>query len=303
MKDNLTRKMLSFRRLNFGILAIAYFLVYFHRISLSVVADDIAKDFDTTASILGMLGSIYFYCYAAMQFPAGLFSDSIGPRKTGTVSLLLACTGSVLFGLSPNITVAIIARIMVGLGVSMVFIPTMKILSQWFRTDEFAMMTGIINTVGGIGVLAATWMLGISAANFGWRTSFQMIGAGTLLLIILTWLIVRDRPADKGWPSINELDGTDNSGKLLANGEYTFEVQAADANGRDIRATTFFSGMVDKVTFENSTSYLISGNHKIALGDVIEVAVSGKSNDIDSADSESTVSDTQSSNPSINGGY
>ena len=98
-------------------------------------------------------------------------------------------------------------------------------------------------------------------------------------------------------------DGIDNSGKLLANGEYNFEVQAADANGRDIGATTFFSGMVDKVTFENSTSYLISGNQKIALGDIIEVAVSGKSNEIDGADSESTVSDTQSSNPSINGGY
>ena len=126
MEDNLVRKMLSFRWLIFGILAIAYFFVYFHRLSLSVVANDIATDFGTTATVLGMLGSVYFYCYAAMQFPAGLFSDSIGPRKTVAISLLLACMGSILFGLAHNITVAFVARIMVGLGVSMVFIPTMK---------------------------------------------------------------------------------------------------------------------------------------------------------------------------------
>jgi sugar phosphate permease len=214
MEDNLVRKMLSFRWFIFGILAIAYFFVYFHRLSLSVVANDIATDFGTTASILGLLGSVYFYCYAAMQFPAGLFSDSIGPRKTVAISLLLACIGSILFGLAPNITVAFAARVMVGLGVSMVFIPTMKILSQWFRVNEFALMSGILNSIGGMGVFAATWLLGILATNFGWRVSFQLIGGCTLLLIVSAWLIVQDRPADKGWPSINEIDGKNNKNDL-----------------------------------------------------------------------------------------
>jgi len=207
MEDNLVRKMLSFRWLIFLILAIAYFFVYFHRLSLSVVANDIAADFGTSGSVLGLIGSVYFYCYAAMQLPAGLLSDSVGARKTVTISLLLACIGSILFGLAPNIGVVFAARIMVGLGVSMVFIPTMKILSEWFRSNEFAMMSGILNAIGGIGVFAATWLLGILATSFGWRISFQLIGGCTLLLIISTWLIVRDRPADKGWPSIDEIDG------------------------------------------------------------------------------------------------
>ena len=207
MEKDLGRKMLSFRWWVFGVLAIGYFFVYFHRLSLSVVADDIATDFGTTASVLGLLGSVYFYCYAAMQFPAGLLSDSIGPRKTVTISLFLACVGSIVFGLAPNIAIAFAARVMVGLGVSMVFIPTMKILSQWFRSNEFALMAGILNAIGGIGVLAATWLLGILATKLGWRFSFQFIGGCTLLLILSTWLIVRDRPADKGWPSISEIDG------------------------------------------------------------------------------------------------
>jgi sugar phosphate permease len=190
----------------FIILAIAYLLVYFHRLSLSVVASNLVKEFNTSASVMGLLGSIYFYCYAVMQLPAGLLSDSIGPRKTVAFFLLIAAVGSVLFGFSPNIRTAFASRILVGFGAAMVFIPTMKILSQWFYPREFAVMAGILNAVGGIGVLAATWLLGVMTAAFGWRLSFEIIGVITFAIVILNWLIVRDRPQDKGWPSIFETD-------------------------------------------------------------------------------------------------
>jgi len=206
MNKEKNKYVLRFRWLIFFILSLAYFFVYFHRLSLSVVADDLAKEFQTTASAIGLLGSIYFYCYAVMQFPAGLLSDSIGPRKTVTFFLLIASAGSVLFGFAPNIEIAFAGRVMVGLGVSMVFIPAMKILSQWFRAHEFALMAGILNAVGGAGVLAATWLLALMVAWFGWRVSFELIGACTLIVVGLAWLIIRDRPEDKGLPSLAEID-------------------------------------------------------------------------------------------------
>ena len=66
-------------------------------------------------------------------------------------------------------------------------------------------------------------------------------------------------------------DGTDQNGTPVASGNYTFEVMAADANGNNIQTTTFFSGKVNKVIFENNTTYLISEDQRVALGDVIEV--------------------------------
>jgi len=195
-----------YRWMVFLILALAYFIVYFHRLSLSVVADDLVRSFKATASAMGLLGSIYFYCYALMQIPAGLLSDSLGPRKTVTFSLFIAFLGSVLFGLAPNLFIAFLGRVMVGLGVSMVFIPTMKILSQWFLAREFAFMTGILNAIGGIGVLAATWLLAWMTGLLGWRLSFVLIGAGTLAVVVMLWLAVRDRPEDKGWLPITALE-------------------------------------------------------------------------------------------------
>jgi sugar phosphate permease len=154
---------------------------------------------------MGLLGSTYFYCYAFMQLPAGLLSDSLGPRKSVTFFLIIASAGSIIFGFAPTIKIAFLGRVMVGLGVSMVFIPTMKILSRWFHPHEFAFMAGILNAVGGIGVLAATWLLAVMTLFFGWRISFELIGCFTFIIVVLVWFIVRDRPEDKGWPSLGEV--------------------------------------------------------------------------------------------------
>jgi sugar phosphate permease len=206
MKQEISSQHAFYRWSIFAILAIAYLLVYFHRLSLSVVASNLVKEFSTSASVMGLLGSIYFYCYAIMQLPAGLLSDSIGPRKTVAFFLMIAAAGSIIFGISPNIETAFAGRVMVGFGAAMVFIPTMKILSQWFYPREFALMAGILNAVGGVGVFAATWLLGVMTVAFGWRLSFEIIGGCTVAIVILNWMIVRDRPQDKGWPSIFETD-------------------------------------------------------------------------------------------------
>jgi len=207
MNENLVRRVLAFRWPVFSVLAIGYALVYFHRFSPSVVANDLMRDFEATAGMLGLLNSAYFYPYAAMQFPAGLLSDSIGPRRTVLFSLLIGVAGSFLFALAPNAGTATAARVLVGLGVSMVFIPTLKILSQWFRAREFARRSGILQAAGGVGILGATWILGLLATRFGWRLSFHIIAACTAATVAAVWLIVRDKPADRGWPSIAQIEG------------------------------------------------------------------------------------------------
>lgn len=206
MNDSLARRVLTYRWLIFWIMALAYVFVYFHRLCPAVVALDLQESLQVSGGAVGLLASAYFYPYAIMQFPAGLLSDSLGPRKTVTVFLLIAGIGSICLGMAPGIKTALAARVLVGLGVSMVFIPTMKILSQWFRVSEFAFMAAILNTMGGVGALTAATPLAWMTGWVGWRVSFQLIGLATLFIGILVWLFVRNRPQDKGWPSLAEID-------------------------------------------------------------------------------------------------
>ena len=206
MDDGLRDKVLTYRWLIFWVMAIAYIFVYFHRLSPAVVAVDLQQTFSTSGGFMGILASAYFYPYALMQFPAGLLSDSLGPRMSVTIFLAIAGMGSVIFGLSPDVEVAVGARVLVGLGVSMVFIPIMKILSQWFRVREFSFMVAIVTTMGGVGALTAATPLALMTGWLGWRESFEIIGAATFVVALLVWLCVRNRPQDMGWPSITEID-------------------------------------------------------------------------------------------------
>lgn len=197
-------KPLRYRWLIFWILALSYVLVYFHRLCPAVVAVDMMRDLQAGGALLGLLGSAYFYPYAIMQLPAGLLSDSWGPRRSITLFFLLAFIGSLLQGLAPSVFWAVIGRALVGLGISMLFVPAMKILAEWFRVSEFATMTAILMVMGGVGSLSAASPLALISNWIGWRLSFMAVGVATLLMALLVWLFVRDRPSDLGWPSISE---------------------------------------------------------------------------------------------------
>lgn len=191
-----------------------YILVYFHRLCAGVVAIDMMRDLSSGGVLTGLLGAAYFYPYALMQVPAGLLSDSIGPRKTITFFFLIAALGSFIIGISANIASAVAGRLLVGIGVAMLFVPTMKILSSWFKPDDYPVMAGILVAMGGVGSLSATSPLAYLSSATSWRFSFILIAFLTLLLTVLIWLIVRDSPVN-------------NKGAAVKNGINANELKAA----------------------------------------------------------------------------
>jgi sugar phosphate permease len=193
----------GYRWVVFCLLAFGYLLVYFHRLCPAVVALDMQADLETSGALLGFLAAAYFYPYALMQLPSGLLSDSWGPRKTITVFFALAGVASIFLGMVGSLGLAILARILVGLGVAMLFVPTMKVMTRWFKTEEFARMTGILMAVGGLGAYTASRPLAWLSDLMGWRGSFITIGALTLVAAAAIWTLVRNTPEEKGLPAVN----------------------------------------------------------------------------------------------------
>ena len=192
---------------NWTVLAVAFLVVFFHRYSTGVVADDLIRDMGLTGTQVSNLASMYFYAYALMQIPSGLLSDFVGPKRTTMAGMLLAGLGAILFGLAPGVYAAYGARLLVGMGVSVVFISLLKVQSLWFAPTRYATMTGMASVVGNVGGIMATTPLALLVLAVGWRNSFVFIGAGSLLLAAVIWTLVVDRPEHAGFSS----RGTDNA--------------------------------------------------------------------------------------------
>ncbi|WP_202320221.1 MFS transporter [Archaeoglobus neptunius] len=186
--------MQRYRWVIFAVMSSIYFFVYFHRTSTAVLADELMNEFAVSALAVGVMSSAYFYPYGVLQIPVGYLSDTKGPRFTTTVFTFITFAGSILFALSSSFGMAVAGRFLIGVGVSGVYIPTIKILSQWFREREFATLTGVLFAVGNFGALVSAYPLALMAIIFGWREAFLIIGFITLFLALLCWITVRDSP-------------------------------------------------------------------------------------------------------------
>ena len=173
-------------------ISLAYFFVYFHRVSTSVIVPDLLVSFNTHAAALGVMSSMYFYLYALEQPIVGYLTDRIGPRRVIGYWSIAATVGCIVFGLAPDIGWAAAGRALIGLGVGGVYVPAIKAFSQWFRKKEFAFMVGLLMSVGNFGGMIATTPLAWAADSWGWRMTFFIIGAITLVIACFTLLMTRD---------------------------------------------------------------------------------------------------------------
>lgn len=182
----------------FSVICLVYFFVYFHRVSTSVIVSDLLEDFHTNATALGFMSSMYFYIYAFEQPLVGYLSDRLGPRRVIAYWSMVAAAGCFLFGMAPNIGWASVGRALIGLGVGGVYVPAVKAISLWFRKNEFATMIGLLMSMGNFGAVIATTPLAWTAATWGWRKTFFLIGGITLGLAFVTLLFTRDyaRPSE-----------------------------------------------------------------------------------------------------------
>jgi flagellar basal-body rod modification protein FlgD len=76
---------------------------------------------------------------------------------------------------------------------------------------------------------------------------------------------------DEGEHNVN-WDGRDDTGTLVDDGNYSFEINARDENGLYISYNTFISGEVTGLTYQDGQSYLMIGDRIINNSDnIIEV--------------------------------
>jgi MFS family permease len=180
---------------------------------------------------------VYFYAYTIMQLPSGLLTDNWGPRKTVSLFTFIAAAGAILTGIASTFETVIAGRLLIGIGVAMVYIPTMKILAAWYCKNEFASLSGILLAVGNIGALSAAGPLALMSDALGWQQVFIILGMITLVLAALVWMITRDRPSDMNLPSIQEIEA-------MELGELAPEVKTTELipMGRALKMT-FGAGM------------------------------------------------------------
>ena len=184
------------RWLAWGALATVFLLVNIHRLSTAVLSERLMADFDTTAAQLGTLHASFFFIYAAIQIPTGVLADRIGPRHIGSAGAVVLSVGAIGFALSEGYLAALLSRALIGFGSGVIFISILRFCANWYRTDEFATMTGMTAGVAGLGAILATTPLALTIEAFGWRPTVLGLAAVGFVASGAVYVLARSSPAD-----------------------------------------------------------------------------------------------------------
>jgi sugar phosphate permease len=181
----------------------SYVLSFFHRTAPASIAGELTRAFDIPRAILGTLAATYFYVYTVLQIPVGVLADTQGPRRLLTWGSLVAGVGSLTFALAPAWEVAAAGRTLVGVGVSVAFIAVLKVNAVWFPANRFATLNGATMFAGNLGAVIAGAPLAWVVTRASWRAVFVALAALSGAFALASWVLVRDRPEDQGFPPVN----------------------------------------------------------------------------------------------------
>ena len=184
----------------FFLAALLFLLSQFYRASMAVIFPDLTAEMRLDARSLGLVSAAFFYAFALMQLPIGIYLDRLGARLTMTALTLTAVAGALLFAQGRSFGALVAGRALLGIGMACNLMGTLKLISLWFGPSRFATLSALVVSVGTAGNLAAATPLVLLVEAVGWRMSFQLLAALTLLLAVVFFTVVRDGPA--GLPAV-----------------------------------------------------------------------------------------------------
>ncbi|HJF74896.1 MFS transporter [Gallibacterium anatis] len=191
----------------FGIIFLLVVVNLIDRISLSIAMPTIAKEFDLSPTMQGIILSSFFWAYALLQIPGGWLIDKYGPRKMITGSTVLWGIFQTLAAFSTGGISLLLSRFMLGAGEAPLFPAGGKLNATWLSSKERGRGAVIMDCGGPLGAALGGIIIAYMLALLdSWRLVFGIIGVITVLLGIINWKYLRDTPQEHKDVNEKELD-------------------------------------------------------------------------------------------------
>ena len=176
------------------LLGVAIFLNYVDRGSLPVASPKLIGELRITPEAYGWAVSAFFWVYAPVQLFAGWLCDRFSVYKLLAGGIMLWAASTLLMGFVGGFASLFVLRIMLGIGESLAFPGSSKIIARHVPADRRGIANAIVATGLALGPAVGTLVGGLLVANWGWRAMFFFFGAVTLLWLLPWAQTVRSLP-------------------------------------------------------------------------------------------------------------
>jgi sugar phosphate permease len=177
----------------------------FARFGYTMILPHMKDGLGLTKTQAGNLATGNFVGYLVLAIVGGFLAARYGPRVVISLSMLLIGVAMLLTGLAPNFQMALLWRTLTGVGSGGSNVPAMGLVSAWFGTKRRGLAAGIAAGGSSVGLAITGPLIPFIIDAYGedgWRYSWYYLGAMTVIIAILCFVLLRNRPEEKGLKAI-----------------------------------------------------------------------------------------------------
>jgi ACS family tartrate transporter-like MFS transporter len=192
------------------IVGLLYVFNYMDRAAIGYAQLGMATELGITAATFGVASAVFFLAYMIFEIPSNVIMSKVGARRWLTRIALSWGVVSVVTGFVASLTHLMVARILLGVAEAGLFPGLMLYLTFWFRGKERARAIAALALAQPIalilGSLTGGWILdhvrwfGLSS----WQWVFILQGLPAILISVVTWFLLPDKPVDARFLSEEE---------------------------------------------------------------------------------------------------
>jgi MFS family permease len=213
------------------LLCLIYFMSYVDRTNVSLAKAHLAADLGISAAAYGLGAGIFFLGYALLEVPSNLLAHRIGPRPwIARIAVTWGALSSAMMFVQGE-TSFYVLRVLLGIAEAGLFPALMYMVTLWFAPQDRAVAVGWIYTAPALGLLVgnplggALMQLDGLGGLHGWQWMFVLEGLPTVLVGVLLFFKLPERPHDAKWLSREEAAALERRAVIDSDGHGPFSSQ------------------------------------------------------------------------------
>jgi MFS family permease len=199
------------------LLILLYFVNYLDRVNIGFAGPNgMSAELGLSATLFGLAAGVFFIGYLLLEVPSNLMLQRFGARRW--IARILVTWGVVatILAFTPNATVLIVLRFLLGVAEAGFFPGIILYLTYWFPVAQRARMTTLFMTAipmsTALGSVVSTLIIQHGDGLFGltgWRVMFLLEGIPSIVLAVVVWFFLTDRPSVAQWMPRPEREALD----------------------------------------------------------------------------------------------
>ena len=171
-------------------LVLGFFMIMVDTTIVTVATPAIIEDLHAEVNSVIWVTSAYLLAYAVPVLITGRLGDRFGPKNLYLIGLTVFTLASLACGLTTTVEGLIIARIVQGLGASMITPQTMAIITRIFPAERRGQATALWGATAGVALLVGPLLGGILVDSLGWEWIFFVNIPVGIIGFVLAWRLV-----------------------------------------------------------------------------------------------------------------